>query len=297
MALNNDGPKENKFGELLGKHRRNSREPEKGGILSQDRLLTELSKLPYNNERFERYTASRISNLESGREVLHQKRDRGVLLGIIQVLRQCGGITSLEEANELLLAGQYSPLSDEEITQVDTNGTWKLSAASTSQQGEKPAPSESGAQINIGRNVVKGNQTFHSGDVYVSGDQYSGDIRVGKVQNSTVGIGHGTEMTVYQNEPDDELTGLFAQVRQQIADRSEDGTVDKEEIKSALAQVERQVRLLEAARPKQLHRWLQILFQLAPDIFAVTAAGLTSPALALPRPLLQVVQEVRPDQP
>ncbi len=64
------------------------------------------------------YSHAALSNWERGKNsISHQ--DRALLFGIIKVLFKCGGLTSLEQANELLASGNYAPLTEDEIRGLD----------------------------------------------------------------------------------------------------------------------------------------------------------------------------------
>lgn len=108
------------FGQLLQEHRLRSRDPIDNGRLTQERLgelLGEVAGLPA-------YTYVDVSRWEKGgkkgRVIPH--KERGLLLGLVQVLHQCGGITSKKEANNLLQAGGYSDLDPGEAASV--NRSW-----------------------------------------------------------------------------------------------------------------------------------------------------------------------------
>lgn len=107
----------NQFGNFLHKYRRQSTDPKRGGMLTQERLaelLESLAGMPG-------YGGVRISNWERGQEIIsHDKRE--VLVGLIFVLHTCGGISTLEQANEFLFAGNYRHLDTDEIRQIDA--TW-----------------------------------------------------------------------------------------------------------------------------------------------------------------------------
>lgn len=110
------------FGKTLREFRLRSRDPDDNGRLTQERLaelLGEIAALPY-------YSHVDVSRWERGgihgRVIDH--KDRGVLVGLIQVLHHCGGIVSIEDANTLLQAGDYRHLNEEEITRIDIK--WPL---------------------------------------------------------------------------------------------------------------------------------------------------------------------------
>ena len=124
MARRHGKTERSAFGKLLQEYRLRSRDPVDNGRLTQERLgelLGEVAGLPA-------YTYVDVSRWEKGgkkgRVIPHE--DRLLLLGLIQVLHQCGGIRSKEEANDLLKAGGYSDLDGSEIDSV--NSSWLVEA-------------------------------------------------------------------------------------------------------------------------------------------------------------------------
>lgn len=101
------------FGQLLWRCRRNCTDPDRGGQLTQERLaelLDVVAGVPG-------YSDVRVSNWERGEETIrHDRRD--VLVGLIQVLVNCGGIATLIEANRLLAIGGYKRLEEDEISKI-----------------------------------------------------------------------------------------------------------------------------------------------------------------------------------
>ena len=100
------------FGRKLRLHRRNARDNENGGLLSQARLADLLS-LACGVV----YSRAAVSDWERGKGQIH-KDDRAVLVGLIDVLHQSGGIRTLEEANDWLAAGNYRRLDEREARRV-----------------------------------------------------------------------------------------------------------------------------------------------------------------------------------
>ncbi|MGQ0602696.1 MAG: helix-turn-helix domain-containing protein [Anaerolineales bacterium] len=101
-----------RFGELLRLYRRESRDPDRGGSLTLERLAELLSL-----ESGENYAHQSISEWERGRSrPSHIKR--GLLSALVKVLHRCGGLPSLIEANTLLLAGEYSPMTEAELRAI-----------------------------------------------------------------------------------------------------------------------------------------------------------------------------------
>lgn len=125
------------FGQLLRLHRRNSKDPERGGPLTQPRLVELLETwagLPG-------YHFPQVSDWERNvRPIAHTNRE--LLNGLVLVLHRCGGLTTLAEANALLRAGGYSDMSETEIRQV--NPEWATpaqpAATPTSPPPTSPVP-------------------------------------------------------------------------------------------------------------------------------------------------------------
>jgi len=96
---------ESRFGELLRLYRRQTQDPQRGGALTQERLgelMGEYLGIPA-------YSGAAVSDWERGKSQIH-KDERRVLVALIRVLYQFHGLLTLEEANTLLLAGNYRSL-------------------------------------------------------------------------------------------------------------------------------------------------------------------------------------------
>lgn len=101
------------FGKLLRFYRRQSRDPDRGGMLTQARF-GELIGLELGDAG---YAGAAVSYWEQDKTKINED-DRLVLVSLISVLHQCGGLSSLEQANELLRAGNYRALNIEETGRV-----------------------------------------------------------------------------------------------------------------------------------------------------------------------------------
>ncbi len=101
------------FGQYLRLFRRQSRDPERGGLLTQERL-GELIGLILGDSG---YSGAAVSDWERGKSKIHQD-DRAVLTAIIQVLHQCGGIQTVEESSNMLRSGNYRALNESEREQI-----------------------------------------------------------------------------------------------------------------------------------------------------------------------------------
>jgi transcriptional regulator with XRE-family HTH domain len=100
------------FGELLRDFRKRSK-------LSQEKLGALLGlELDING-----FSGAAVSDWERGMSKIHAD-DRLMLVSLIKVLYQCGGVISLVDANHLLEAGNYRALSQIEIEKINPN--WHL---------------------------------------------------------------------------------------------------------------------------------------------------------------------------
>ncbi len=96
----------NLFGDLFRHYR-------KRAGLTQERLAELLGQEPIG----EGFTGATISHWENG--IFHIRQDkRNLLVYLIKVLHQHGGIQTIEQANSWLTAGDYRPLNDTETRQV-----------------------------------------------------------------------------------------------------------------------------------------------------------------------------------
>ena len=77
------------FGELLRFHRRQSRDPDRGGMLTQARF-GELIGLELGDAG---YAGAAVSYWEQDKTKINED-DRLVLVSLISVLHQCGGLSS-----------------------------------------------------------------------------------------------------------------------------------------------------------------------------------------------------------
>ena len=107
-----EGPHDQGFGPLLKYYRRLSKDPQRGGMLTQERLADLLFV-----ETGELYSGSTISNWESNRSSMILN-NRPILLGVIRILYRLGGISSLDEANQLLFVAGLRHLDEQEMSEL-----------------------------------------------------------------------------------------------------------------------------------------------------------------------------------
>lgn len=135
----------NEFGELLKSCRAKCHDRERNRPLTQERLAELLSI----ESGVETYTGSTVSNWERGLNKI-RRDDRHVLVGLIKVLHEGRGIENPKAANKLLLAGNYRPLDDGELREVNPSWEqhWPIPSAAyvpsaVEQEALLPAPSYS----------------------------------------------------------------------------------------------------------------------------------------------------------
>ncbi len=97
------------FGTLLRYHRRKCGDPVRGGLLTQERLGEMLGQELGDSG----YSGAAVSDWERDRSQIH-KDDRTVLIALVSVFYHTGGLSTREEADELLLVGNYRALDSEE---------------------------------------------------------------------------------------------------------------------------------------------------------------------------------------
>lgn len=99
----------NRFGTLLRVYRRQCRDPLRGGMLTQERL-GELLGTALGHAG---YSGAAVSDWERNKSKIDED-DRPLLLSLLSVLVACHGMLTVQEANELLHAGNYRGLNPEE---------------------------------------------------------------------------------------------------------------------------------------------------------------------------------------
>ena len=118
------------FGDMLRFFRGQTVDKGTGKPLSQDRFAYHLSEKTGLT-----ITRNRENNWENNKNQPDAQNDRDLLIAIVAVLHKFRGIKSLEEANQLLEAGKYRALSNEETAQVDRD--WISSDSSEEADGGK----------------------------------------------------------------------------------------------------------------------------------------------------------------
>ena len=102
------------FGEILRAYRQASNDPNRlNRRLTQERL----GELIGEEMGDWGLSGAAISYWERGESSINAK-DRNILLALIKVLHRCGGLKTLADANQLLRAGKYSELGQEEVEKI-----------------------------------------------------------------------------------------------------------------------------------------------------------------------------------
>lgn len=106
------------FGEQLRKFRHQCNDPKSPhGKLTQEKF-GELVGVELGIS----YSGAAISDWERGKAKIHAD-NRLVLMAIVKVLYECGGLKTVEDANQLLEAGNYRALDPEEIQEIFKDAT------------------------------------------------------------------------------------------------------------------------------------------------------------------------------
>ena len=109
MAAANEMNSKQTFGQLLRYHRRQSHDSLRGGLLTQERL----GELLGHELGHAGYSGAAVSDWERGKSKIDEE-EWSVLLALVAVLHRSGGLETPVEADELLQAGNYRPLNQEE---------------------------------------------------------------------------------------------------------------------------------------------------------------------------------------
>lgn len=114
------------------------------------------------------------------------------------------------------------------------------------------------------------NITGGQGNISIGGDVVGRD----KITTTTTTTGVDAAALV-------ELIKAFKDIERQIDARPENPDVDKDELKETVSKIQEEAKKGEQANPTKVERWLKFLAGMADDIFQVTAATLTNPALGI----------------
>jgi excisionase family DNA binding protein len=126
-----------------------------------------------------------------------------------------------------------------------------------------------------------------------SGPSAGDRFEVRDINQSTLAIGRGAQVTINRGMEAEELAQAFASVYQRIEARPPDPDVEKKEIAQTVEKIETEVVKGEGANPNKVERWLKTLAMMAPDILDVTVATLTSPAAGIAAVVRKVAERAK----
>ena len=115
------------------------------------------------------------------------------------------------------------------------------------------------------------NITGGQGSISISGDIVGRD-KITTTTTTTTGVDAAALV---------ELIKAFKEIDRKIDARPENPDVDKAELKDTVSKIQEEAKKGDQANPTKVERWLKFLAGMADDIFQVTAATLTNPALGI----------------
>jgi len=156
-----------------------------------------------------------------------------------------------------------------------------MSARKKSQSRKPERVKAGGGDVDLSKNRVQGNQ--------VGGNK----INVENVSRSAVAIGAGARANLSQGLGGDEVARLFDALYEGIKARPEDPDVPKAELTETVKKIEEENALGDQANPNKVERWLKTLAMMAPDIFEVAVATLTSPVAGVAAVIRKVAEKAK----
>ena len=103
------------FGKALKLYRRDCRDPEYGGMLTQERLAELLSA---RTDDASYPSASTLAYWEADKNLPDAFKRRDALIALIGLFAELGPLKTTREANQFLAAGGYAALSEEECIAI-----------------------------------------------------------------------------------------------------------------------------------------------------------------------------------
>jgi hypothetical protein len=131
--------------------------------------------------------------------------------------------------------------------------------------------------------------------VQVGGDYVGGNKTVTQTAGGDI-VGRDKITTGGDPSTAATLAEAFARIDSLIAARAEDPAVEKAEIKETVGRIAAETEKGEAASPPKLERLLLTLGGMADDIFKVTAACLTNPALGVATTIRLIAQKAQAER-
>lgn len=131
LAAGKKGSKMASFGQTLRLYRKRCSDPLRGAALTQERLGELLGEILGDAG----YSGAAVSEWERDKSKIDED-NRPVLVGLVSILKRHGGLTSPDEANALLHAGNYRALNSSELAQLFPGSPQKSDAAWPAQQAD-----------------------------------------------------------------------------------------------------------------------------------------------------------------
>jgi|GEM_PF-711516 len=189
------------------------------------------------------------------------------------------------DIHDLQVKQGFEPIKDdqesvviESQTKVDARGSQGFINQPTGPVTQNNTNTQGGDYA--GGNIDKRSGTFNT--VSAGGDLNIGGDFVGR---DKININAGVSGA--------ELAQLFVSIHQQVRARPADPNVDKEEIIGMVERIQQEATKGESANGSKLERWLRDLADIAPDIFDVTVAALTSPLAAVGLVVKKVAEKAK----
>jgi hypothetical protein len=123
---------------------------------------------------------------------------------------------------------------------------------------------------------------------------YGDTTIVHDISNSQgVAVGTNAQATVSYGVSGEQLADLFAPIYSRIQQRPEEPGVDKQQLKKAVQDVERETARGEQANGNTIRGWLRFVAAVAPDILDVVLSTLTSPLAAIATLVRKIAEEAK----
>jgi len=131
-------------------------------------------------------------------------------------------------------------------------------------------------------------------------DKSSNEIKItigGNVIDSSFNVGNTSNVNTQYKVSTSNYTiqEIFINIHKQIESRPLDPKIDKEKIYEAVQKIEEEINKKEKANTSKLQQWLTNLAKMAPDIFSVIVASLTSPQLGIATAIRNVAEKAKQD--
>ncbi len=128
------------------------------------------------------------------------------------------------------------------------------------------------------------------------GNRAGGDtINIGDISGQGIAIGCGAQVTGSRGLDGDEIPRLFEASYHLIDARPPDPEVEKEELIEIINKIRQEVTKSTQANPNKIGRWLNNLFEIAPDIFQAAKTNLLQPTPGISPAIRQIAAQTGAD--